>query len=396
MAGDESNALAYESAVMAAPACQPGTVRSCGIELGTHNGVVDCAVGSQLCNDDTTWSTCYPDAQQGSVQVIAPSVNSGNGLLRSQSIGGTSSTCVDDPCNPVCYSFDDSSDTGGISSTPQGTVISIGAASGGTLQSSNLPSAFKTKGSLDSQCTTPCTGQSCLEACQFDQHCSGNQCVAFQTLEAGSCTGIDITAPTTCVPATGSRKVTVCNRGSAPAAPGVKCYVLPGYSPQYPNASPDLSKATLVLQTATTIQSGYCETQTIAESSFPSDGVETIVCNPPEHVVLVPSTTAGPSFPIASAAETGFSTWTTPENAYASDSVVASASPSNPSGSSTGTNYPNTNSTPSGDASWSNGNNGYTVDGSYATTASPAKPDGTSGPNYPSSLTTPSSGSELS
>jgi len=66
------------------------------------------------------------------------------------------------------------------------------------------------------------------EACQFDQHCVGNACVAFGPTESGSCNGIDITAPTTCIPSTGSfRDVTVCNRGTVAAPPGISAIAIP-------------------------------------------------------------------------------------------------------------------------------------------------------------------------
>ena len=137
-----------------------------------------------------------------------------------QTVGANSQQCTNNVCDPYCWQFDDAPDAA-IQS--DGGVVSIGAQWGGTLQASNVPTAFKTKGSLDSQCADPVGSQSYEEACQFDQHCVAGACTAYAPLESGSCTGIDITAPTTCIPETGGfRTMTVCNRGTVAAPPGIQ------------------------------------------------------------------------------------------------------------------------------------------------------------------------------
>jgi hypothetical protein len=49
-----------------------------------------------------------------------------------------------------------------------------------------------------------------------------------------------------------------------------------------------MSKASLVMTTATTIQPGNCETQNVPESTFPNSGIESMMCNPPEFQLLAP------------------------------------------------------------------------------------------------------------
>src|SRR5690348_223527 len=115
-------------------------------------------------------------------------------------LGGSSVSCADDPCNPYCQRYLDEPPT--PLQAPR-VDVPTGNLSGGTLQSSNLPSAFKNKGSLNAQCSSPVGSQSYNEACQFDQHCVAGACAAFKPGESGSCTGVDVTSPTTCVPAGG-------------------------------------------------------------------------------------------------------------------------------------------------------------------------------------------------
>jgi len=41
--------------------CDPGDSRECKVTLGEHNGVSNCFVGVQTCEDDGSWSACHPD-----------------------------------------------------------------------------------------------------------------------------------------------------------------------------------------------------------------------------------------------------------------------------------------------------------------------------------------------
>src|SRR4029079_3839221 len=154
------------------------------------------------------------------------------------------------------------------------------------------------------------------EACQFDQHCVSGKCVAFAANEGGACHGIDITAPTTCIPAaSGYRDMTVCNRGDTEAPAGIKCYRYPGGSPQYPNSNPGLG--TLVMTTSHTLGAGECETQQVAEGLWGQNGIQSVVCNPLD--VQFVSTSTGPRCPTAQAARTGMLSWTGTANAGAAD-----------------------------------------------------------------------------
>ena len=254
--------------------CEPWATRACGIELGTFDGRTSCATGIQVC-EGGSWGTCMADASRGVTSVPAAPV--GGGSLAIQVVGGSSTNCVDNPCDPYCRIFQDTPDA---AITADRVNAVTGWLSGGTLSGSNVPSAFKDKGSLNTQCTATAGSDTWNEACQFDQHCVGSACVAFGVAQSGSCAGVDITAPTTCIPGTGFRDVTVCNRGTVAAPPGVKCYLYAGGSPRYPEDDPGLGS--LIMTTATTLAAGTCETQPIAENLFNQNGIQSLMCNPPQ------------------------------------------------------------------------------------------------------------------
>lgn len=354
--------------------CESWSTRECGIELGTHDNAVSCARGTQIC-ENGTWGTCMPDATKGitSVPLPKPRRSFSDGLTI-QSVGGDSTVCEDNPCDPYCNNFNDTPDAAyeaPVTNTPTGWM------SGGTLAASNVPSAFKTKGSLDSQCSAAVGSDTYNEACQFDQHCVSGACTAFETKESGSCTGIDITAPTTCIPSTGYRDVTVCNRGTQSAPAGIKCYLYSGGSPQYPNDSPGTTGHTLIMTTATVLSPGTCETQTIADSLFGQSGIQSLMCNPPETSTA--SASVGPNYPTTNASVSGYDTWTNPSNGYASDTVYTTVTPPDPNGATTAK-YPTSDTTYSTDGSWSSRSNAYSASDSDASaTAAPLLPSSNSG-----------------
>src|SRR2546423_12042157 len=45
--------------------CTTGDVSICSIELGTHDGQIDCAVGQKTCEATGKWGRCFPDASKG-------------------------------------------------------------------------------------------------------------------------------------------------------------------------------------------------------------------------------------------------------------------------------------------------------------------------------------------
>lgn len=269
----------------AAVPCTEGATIPCGVELGSHDGIVDCAKGLRTCAGGS-FGPCTLDASKGTASVPAPPPKSGAaGALGALAVGGTASQCKDDPCNPYCMAFDDVPDAA-VGASYDAATLDVWT--GGSLASSNVPPGFQNKGTLDDQCATPCAAPSCLEACQFDQHCVGVACQAYAATESDGCAGldagsaIDITVPTTCttkIAGTDYRVLSVCNRGSAAAPPGVQCFVYPGNSPQFPNANP--GPGTLVMTTTTTIAPGSCESQSIPESTFPSSGTRSLACNVP-------------------------------------------------------------------------------------------------------------------
>ncbi|HEY3233705.1 MAG TPA: hypothetical protein VGJ84_03255, partial [Polyangiaceae bacterium] len=355
------------SSVLSTAPCEPWTTRPCGIELGVLGGTVRCQRGTQIC-EDGVWSACMADASKHSVSIPAAGPATSGGV-KLQDVGGGSSTCVDNPCDPVCLKFNDEPSSPASADrvdTPTGWSY------GGSLASSNVPTAFKDKGSLNAQCSAAAGSQSFNEACQFDQHCNGGSCTAFGPTDSGSCSGIDITAPTSCIPITsGFRDLTVCNRGTVAAPAGIRCYRYPGGAPQYPNDDP--GTGTLVMTTATTLQPGTCETQQVPESLFGQNGIQSIMCNPPQTEIQVVS--VGPNYAATNAPLPNLPSWTNPANGYASDGQYATAAPPNPNGAVTGPKFPSANQTFGSDGSWTTQSNAYSdaPAGAYAT-ASPAMP----------------------
>jgi hypothetical protein len=286
--------------------CTPGQVRDCGIEIGRHGEVIDCARGTQTCTEDKSWSACATNGT--TFKAAAPPARSGSPDpdLHSNAVGGSSTTCVDNPCNPYCQTFNDSPDTGVTSDSV--TVVLPGPTI--SLEASNVPGGFQSKGSLDSQCASGPGTQAYNEACQFDMHCGtksdGTQgCVPFVTGEK-SCTGIDITAPPVCVGSETStyRNLTVCNRGTVDLTQNIQCMAYPGNAPQFPEDNPGAGR--VVLQTGSTVdqvtgttnpisatnplKAGECRTYRVANANFQSSGTESIMCNPPATSTPVTTT----------------------------------------------------------------------------------------------------------
>jgi hypothetical protein len=346
--------------------CTSGETSRCTLELGTTGTITSCGAGERTCVDGA-WSACALDVNRPLYYVAAPDAQRSG--LRVQSLSQSSTECENDPCHPDCQVFEDEPDEP-VTSVPGATTVN---STGGTLEESNVPPSFKSKGSLDSRCTSPCTTKSCMEACQFDQHCgklaSGDAgCVGFEKDEQASCVGVDITVPTTCVPRAGFRKVTVCNRGTVGAAPGVLCYAFSGGSPQFPEDAPSLRHAKLVLTTKATLLPGKCETQEVPESVFGNSGIQSLMCNPPGTGSggYIAETSAGTLLPTAFATQT----WLDAENAYAADGSYASAPSLEQT---TGSRYPTASSAVSG---FSNPERAYLADGA-TTTASPPASAGT-------------------
>lgn len=367
--------------------CEDWSTIDCGIELKTHGGMIDCARGVRVCQQGH-YGACVADASLGVVSVQAPEAALPDSIhTGTLAVGGSSVACADDPCNPYCQRYLDTPQTPVEAprvDTPTGNLY------GGSLQSSNLPSAFKNKGSLNAQCSSPVGSQSYNEACQFDQHCVNGACAAYTAGESGSCMGVDITAPTTCVPSSGdTRALTVCNRGTESAPAGINCYGYAGGSPQFPNSDPGTSDK-LLMTTQNALGPGECETQQIPESIFGQNGIQSVGCNPPETTTTTGTLTA---YPASNVKTSGTLVWTNPDRGYAPDGSDATATPANPNGASVGPAYPTSDATFSGDPAWNNTTNAYatTPAGAYAS-ISPAAPmggSGTLGPNYPGGFSNP-------
>lgn len=276
--------------------CTPGQVRECGIEIGTRGAYVDCAKGNQTCLPDKSWSTCVATGATFTAMAPPPKSGSSDGNLGTKVVGGSSTTCTDNPCNPYCKTFDDLPDSGltsdAVTTVSEGPTISLAA--------SNVPGGFQNKGTLDSWCTSSDPAVRAA-ACQFDMHCGTKPdgttgCIPFVTNEKNSCAGIDITAPVVCTPddTKNYRNLTICNRGSTDLTQNIVCMGFPGNSPQYPNDVPGvgptvLDTATQVnaatgstnpISASTPLKAGACRTYQVLNTNFVSNGTESIMCNP--------------------------------------------------------------------------------------------------------------------
>ena len=367
-----------------------GEQRPCGLELRAHDGVVECATGTQIC-DGAGWGLCLLDATKKATRVQAPAGYAPPlpGARNAWSVGGAATSCTNNPCNPYCQVFSDVPDAAVRGDV---TTITLEASPGPSLENSNVPNGIGNKGDdPNGVCQPGCSSQACLQACQFDMKCSPTKagtCVPWAVEESGSCIGIDITAPTTCS-VTGGRNLTVCNRGTLSAAAGVKCYLFPGNSQHMPDSSPDVGGATLIMTTNTVIEPGHCETQTISTSLFDSNGTEELVCNPSGTVPENVSVSASPTTQQSIAAYAG---WTSPERGYDADDSYATATPLSAQGTlSAGPFLPTTAAAVGTAEPWSTTANAYGDDGqnmtatpsstatSYVTARTPTIDDGSLG-----------------
>jgi len=276
--------------------CVPGQVRDCGVEIGTRGAYVDCAKGTQTCLADKSWSTCVATGARYTAKAPPAKSGSSDPNLGSKVVGGSSTICTDNPCNPYCKSFDDLPDTG-LTSDAVTTVLPGPTI---TLEASNVPGGFQNKGTLDAWCLSSNPAE-VAAACQFDMHCGKKPdgttgCIPFNTNEKDSCTGVDITAPVVCTPDDTKtyRNLTICNRGSQDLSQNIVCMGFPGNSPQYPNDVPGVGPVVLDTSTqvnvatgstnpitaANKLKAGECRTYEVLNTNFVSNGTESIMCNP--------------------------------------------------------------------------------------------------------------------
>jgi hypothetical protein len=312
--------------------CTPGQTRSCGIEVGSHDGYVDCVAGTQTCLANRAWSGCVASGASYARAAPSPKGGSDGPAPSTKVVVGGASVCADDPCNPYCHSLDDAPD-GGITSdavvtTVAGATITIDEVAAGAI-----PSGFVDKGTLDAWCdpavATPAQQDA---ACQFDQRCAKRPdgtfgCVPWREGESGGCRGIDLTAPPVCAPSASatSRNLGICNRGTQSLEQNVRCMGYPGNKPQYPNDDPGLGMLVLDTSTSTTpidashpLEPGECRTFSVPSSNFAAMGTESIMCNVPN---ALGATTAIESVGTSVVGDG----WTDPTNAVSDLDLGASA-----------------------------------------------------------------------
>jgi hypothetical protein len=289
-----------------------GAMQSCGVELGTRDGITDCAVGVQICNHGT-WGVCEVDATRGQFHVPTPvsqeaSIQDGSvvitGQLHTRALAADATTC-NDPCDPYCQNFIDVPDaalTGAIVTQDAGyQTISV------PIEQAGYPGGFVSKGEDPGNwCGRAAVGSvNWQAACQYDEYCdmtvpagsSADHCKPFQPFQHGApstCTGApDITSPPTCTTAAGD-KVSVCNRGDVTAAAGIQCFAYSGNStgPDHPYANANPGTGTLVAETTTALDPGECET--IVVTANISNGTHDVMCNVPNATTV--TTADGPRY----------------------------------------------------------------------------------------------------
>jgi fibro-slime domain-containing protein len=261
--------------------CAEGAERSCTVELGTRDGIVNCAKGISRCMEGG-WSACGVDESSSAWSVPAPAARRLRGSPTFSRItfsgvfpGGPATDCDVNPCNPYCKRYEDepeeplSSDRTGKEAPPpppDGTAVDWNELPTGTV-----PDTFKTAGTNAALCASA-SATDRAKACHFDMHCatgaecsgtrastpvtvSGTQycCKSFDEGDYGTpaaCTGNpDITVPPACADDLSGRWISICNRGDQALTSNVLCYAKSG-APDFPNASPTLTPFTKVLDTS--------------------------------------------------------------------------------------------------------------------------------------------------
>ena len=205
--------------------CGPnGTVRACHVNLGQHDGVIDCFAGSQECRGGS-WSACGGTdvtlmSTQESVLAHATSARAG---ASPQALGAPTAvgSCPADPCNPYCRQSDDSA-----SATADGGATVLYTFSGSEW--GNAPGGFIGKQDCSPACGTgfpkACNGAPThynkFDACQAEHHCDAatgacvkNQVPADWKWPVATCAGIDLTVGPACVTG-GVEGFNICNRGN--------------------------------------------------------------------------------------------------------------------------------------------------------------------------------------
>jgi hypothetical protein len=219
----------------------PGAVQSCHVNLGTNNGVVTCAVGTQVC-DGSHWGACSTGGGGVKTATYGGSFTSAgykpSGSTLSQGTGGglhiladpvdassDAGLCRwDDPCDPYCFGWDDEASAPAAAPPPP---VSGGSPAG-------LPSGWYNAASKAS-CGAPLNPSDC----NYDQCCAANggPCVDWTTnpatancstasvpglIAAGCAAQPDFTAQVGCNdPVSNDVIVPVCNRGGVAANAGL-------------------------------------------------------------------------------------------------------------------------------------------------------------------------------
>ena len=162
--------------------CTDGDSRSCGIVLRTHDGVVDCLEGAQVCHGGV-WGECGEKGPITTKSVPEPAESSADPTDPSLSVKGLGAptNCATNPCDPYCNTFIDTTDGGlpldGLvyaDADGGGVTIPITpGVDGGYNADAIAGSSFGSKINFNGGCTKNTD-------CQLDQYCN---------IPAGSTTG---------------------------------------------------------------------------------------------------------------------------------------------------------------------------------------------------------------
>jgi hypothetical protein len=199
------------------PCTAVGTVKDCGKVEQKIGTFVACAMGKMTCDATNKWGACVGDT-------VVDKVISGGGLHLSGL--GTSMVCQNDPCDPACNVFVDTSggiDAASLSSSEAGVSILSPTANLCTCNEPTVPASLYSnlanKGNPAS-----CSGNdagTATDNCNHDYHCIGGTCQPYAVAGVNpACTAApDYTLGLGCYDGT-SWELQVCNRGYIPT-PGI-------------------------------------------------------------------------------------------------------------------------------------------------------------------------------
>ncbi len=266
--------------------CKSSESRECRFEIGTSNGITNCAQGIQVC-EGGKWGACIVDPFKGTLAIPATGGTRTVGpALRPLALTGDDATCSD-PCDPYC------SVTGDVPVAPivapQEEVVLAGTPTATVATWDEAYVQGHGAGKFDQlfvdpthYCTDTCptdpSASTCQSACEMDRSCTPSGCEDnVGDVYSTSCSGLpDVTLRSPCLDEDDVLWGTVCNRGNGILKAGVNCYLTATNIDitSRPEAA-DYSAKNLLWTTLKDLAPGECESH-----DFENHGLSPLVCNP--------------------------------------------------------------------------------------------------------------------